>query len=355
MFVHLCLCLSLGFGASITGAQLHKTPAKGAVRFAVSLQGNNSIGGHVFNKQGRPVGELIVELLNDLGSSIAQTRTGNSGRYEFRGLSQGVFQIRVLTFGTNYTSQTERVEIVNFGSNSPSGTRLSGSQYLPVDFTLSTPEERVSRKPPGAIFAQSVPNNARKLYEQAISDLDSGKGDTGLAGLQKALEAFPSYYLALERLGVEFVKLEKYEPARTTLTQATQVNPRAHLSFYWLGLAQHKLKQSAAALESFTRAVSLAPDSVNSQIWLGIALRQNGKLEQSEIHLKKAKELGKNSVPEVHWQLALLYDKLRRYTEAANELEFFLKAQPDSRDAQSIKKVIKQLREKAKTEQATHL
>jgi len=353
MFIHLSLCLSLGFGASITGAQLGKPPAKVAVRFVVSLQGNNSIGGHVFNKQGRPVGQLIVELLNDNGSSIGQTRTGNSGRFEFRGLPQGVFHIRVLTYGTNYTSQTERVEIVNFSSRSPSGVRVSGSQYLPVDFTLSTPEERVTRKAPGAIFAQSVPNNARKLYEQAVTDLDGGKGDAGLAGLQKALEAFPSYYLALERLGVEYVKLEKYEPARTALTQATTVNPRAHLSFYWLGLAQHNLKQPAAALESFTRAVSLAPDSVNSQIWLGIALRQNGKLELSETHLKKAKELGKNSVPEVNWQLALLYDKLGRYKEAADELELFLKAQPDSRDTENIKKVIKQLREKAKTEQAT--
>jgi Flp pilus assembly protein TadD len=83
-------------------------------------------------------------------------------------------------------------------------------------------------------------------------------------------------------------------------------------------------------------------------MWLGMALRRNGKLDEAETQLKKAKQMaGGKPIPQAHWELALLYNHQKRNKEAADELELFLKAQPDSRDAESIKKLIKQLREKA--------
>ena len=348
MFVHSFLCLAIGSTvlSGIVERSVH--PASSLPSTFVSLQGNNRIGGHVFDRQRRPVAQLDVELQNDLGQTIRQTRTNNSGRYEFVGLSQGVFQIRVRTHGTNYISQTERVEIINFGRSAPGGgTAMSGSQYIPIDFTLRTEETKGERAAPEAVFAQTIPDEARRVYEQATGDFDRGKKDEGLAGLQKAVELFPNYFLALERLGTEYVKREEYEPARLTLTRAIEVNSRAQQSLYWLGLAQHHLKQSAAAIESLTRALALAPNSVNTHMWLGIVYRMNSKSELAEKHLKRAKELGNNRVPDAHWHLALLYNKLGRNGEAADELELFLKAQPESRDTENIKKLIKQLREKA--------
>ena len=45
-----------------------------------------------------------------------------------------------------------------------------------------------------------------------------------------------------------------------------------------------------------------------------------------------------------HWQLALLFNQLKRYKEAADHLELFLKVQPESKDAELIKKLIQRLR-----------
>lgn len=345
MFAQLFLCLFLGVGTPEKSAN---SDIRSTVAFSsnlAALQDGNRIGGHIFNKQRRPISQLIIELQNDLGSTIAQMRTDTSGRYEFSGLRQGVYQIRVLTYGTNYIAQTERVDIVNLSV----GTLGSGAQYIPLDFVLSTPEAEAPRSVTGVVFAQAIPDSALKLYEQAVSDLDGGKGDQGLTGLQKALDVFPTYFLALERLGIELVKREQYERARTVLNRATETNPRGYQSLYWLGLAQHNLKQTTAAIESFTRAVSIAPTSVNAQLWLGIVLRESGQLDKAEIHLKRAKELGKKRIPEVHWQLALLYNKQGRNREAADELELFLKTQPDSRDAEKIRTLISQLRQKAQS------
>jgi len=43
----------------------------------------------------------------------------------------------------------------------------------------------------------------------------------------------------------------------------------------------------------------------------------------------------------------LLFNQLKRYKEAADELEIFLKVQPDARDAELIKKLIQKLRQQS--------
>jgi tetratricopeptide (TPR) repeat protein len=76
-------------------------------------------------------------------------------------------------------------------------------------------------------------------------------------------------------------------------------------------------------------------------------LRQASKLDEAETYLKQANRLSESKLPDVHWQLALLFNQLKRYKEAADELELFLKVQPDSRDKEMIQKLIQQLRQKS--------
>jgi regulator of sirC expression with transglutaminase-like and TPR domain len=45
--------------------------------------------------------------------------------------------------------------------------------------------------------------------------------------------------------------------------------------------------------------------------------------------------------------LALLYNQLKRYKEAADELELFLKVEPDAKDTELIKKLIEKFDNKA--------
>ena len=70
----------------------------------------------------------------------------------------------------------------------------------------------------------------------------------------------------------------------------------------------------------------------------------------------KAKKLSDNKVPDVHWNLGLLYYyNFQRFDAAADELELYLKAIPKNERKQmgnkieETEKIIKSLREKAKT------
>ena len=87
--------------------------------------------------------------------------------------------------------------------------------------------------------------------------------------------------------------------------------------------------------------------SLNGHLWLGIALKKASKLQQSEAALTRANKLGGGKVAEVHIRLAEVYSEQKRYTEAADELELFLKSQRDAQNDEKIRQLIKQLREKA--------
>ena len=303
-------------------------------------QNRSTISGYVFDQQRRPLAQIPVELINDVNSVIQRTRTDGSGRFFFSGLPSGRFSIKVMPLGTNYEEQTQDVEI--------SGVNALGrsvSDNVQKDFYLRLPQDNKNTVN-AAIFIQEVPENARKTYEKAISDLDNNKVEAGVEGLQKALELFPTYYLALERLGLIYLHQQKYENALEVLTKVVTVNPRSFNGWYGLSYANYAQEQSAAAVESGEKAVSLNSNSVNALLILGISQRQAKQYKEAEKSLLKAKKLDKGKTPDIYWNLALLYThNLKRYKDAANELELYLKINPQIPNAESIKKLIKQFRE----------
>ena len=331
MLVFLGVLLAL---SCFTGNDVHRFDA-----FLPLQQNGNSISGHVSDNQRTPIRDLRVELLNEVDTVIQTSKTDASGMFVFRKLSDGTFQVRVHASGTSYVGQTKRVEL-----SRPSGF---GVVFEEVDFVLSTPRVTSSSGKPGVLFAQDVPEEARKQYQKASELLQKERRAEGVAALNKAIEIYPQYFDALEMLGSEHVKQQEYEHALPPLKKAVEINARAYPSWYALGVAQYNLKQLPDAVESLRRAVLLNNRSINANLYLGMLLRQSGQLDEAETYLKQANLLAEAKVPDAHWQLALLYNQLKRFKEAADELELFLKVQPDARDADKIKQLIQRLRQKS--------
>lgn len=308
-------------------------------------QGKSSIIGIVFDSSGRPLEKVRVELLDDVYTVLRTVRTSGTGQFAFHSLSSGYFHVRVKDEKGEYTEEIQRIELVSIQL---SPTSQGSRDIRQVDFYLRPKSARKPTTGLGVVFAQNVPDDAKKSYVKAISDLEKNKAEEGIAALKAALGIFPDYYQALVRLGEEQINQSQFAEAHDTLARAIRVNPKGSEGFYWLGIAQVGLKQMPQAIESFRQALLMNPSSVNSVMWLGMALRRSGQLDEAEAQLKRAKKLASKPIPQAHWELALLYNHQKRNKEAADELELFLKAQPDSRDAEAIKKLIKQLREKVK-------
>jgi tetratricopeptide (TPR) repeat protein len=312
------------------------TPVSSTPHALAQQQFFNSISGHVSDDSRTPLPDLQIELLNEVDSVIQRTKTDSSGLFSFRRLTSGIFQVRVQTFGTGYIGQTKRVQL--------EPTRA----FEQVDFVLGK-KQSAANSTVGALFVQEVPSPARKEYEKGAALLQKPEHrKEGLETLKKAIELFPLYFDALELLGTEYVKEREYEPAIPVLTKAIEINARAYQSLYALSVAQHNLKRLPEAIESMRRAIAINQRSVTANLWLGMLLRQTDKLDEAETYLKQADQFAGSKSADVHWQLALLFNQLKRYKEAADELELFLKIQPDSKDKELINKLIQRFRQQSR-------
>lgn len=313
------------------------------------LQDRNIIRGRITSTTNRPVERLRVELQNEVEMFVAQSYTDALGRYSFSNLSFGTFIIKVHSNGV-YAASSARVTLtparVGGGGSSP-------SHQEELDFALPTFQELRNKNSPsnaGVAFVQDVPENARKQYEKATGLLDQKKSEEGVNALKEALKLFSDYYLAWERLGIEYVKLEHYDAADFSLGHALRVNPNSASSHYALGYTQYQRRQWPEAGASLNRSLRLAPTSPNAPMahyYWGLALVKENKPSEAESQLKRAQELGRNNIPaEAHMSLAQLYSNSKRYKEAADELDTYLKRVPNASNAEALRNLIKQLRSK---------
>ena len=313
-----------------------------------SSRAHNTISGFVFDSASRnPVSEVYVELMNDVYTTLRRVKTDGTGRFSFNELSSGTFIVKVSPYGTNYLEETQSATIVN---NSFGGSTGSDSIYLDIYLKLDKRKINSEFYPAGAVFIQDIPTSAKDLYKKAILQLENSKQtNLGLENLKKALKLFPDYYDALNRLGIEYARQKLYYEALPFLVKAVQVNQRSFSSFYALGLAAYNLKQIKEATEAFRLTTVLNPQSVYAQFQYGRVLRIGANYKEAEKVLLKAKSLDKDSgISEIYWQLGLLYDKVGRYNDAADELEKYIKIQSDIPNLQQIKDLIVKLRAKAK-------
>jgi tetratricopeptide (TPR) repeat protein len=319
-------------------------------------QGRSTIYGTVYGDSRRPVAEVYVELLDDVNSTIRQVKTDYSGRFQFTGLVDGRYQVKIRPGSTDYMEHTSEVTIAAVSSVRPSeGARSGGSDTQHLEIVLKL-NERVIAGPfaaaPSVIFVQDVPPAARKLYGEGVAYLRQKKETEGLTNLKKALEVFPDYYQALDRLGGEYAirgtsDRSYLEAGLVLLTKAAEVNPRGFSSIFGLGWAQYQLGMNAEAIETLGRATSLYGKAADAYLWLGKALKRASKPERAEAAFKRANELTNGKAADIHWQLAGLYNEQKRYNDAANEMELFLKTAPKGEDVEKIKNLVKQLRDKA--------
>ncbi len=311
----------------------------------------NSIVGSIYDTNRNPVVEIEVELLDEFERLIRTTKTRGSGLFFFQGLRAGVYFVQVRVDRTAYKQTKERIQIGQTNRVNPTTGNVSGSESAQVNLILDFDPRRRNITPLNneVIFAQAVPKEAEKFYEKALKDLENKNQTPAAESLKNAIGIFPEYFLALDRLGNLYLTQGKFIEAENVFQQALAVNPKSYSSKYGLAAAQYKLDKKPQAVKTLEESAILNPASINAYFLLGKIQRELKEFDKAEINFKKAKELSRNKLADIHWELALLYyHNLQRYNEAADELELYLKANPATDNKTQITKLIKTMREKAK-------
>ena len=309
----------------------------GLVIAVQTVPAQRAIGGTVFSENQVPLDQVIVELLDELERPISFVQTSRIGTYNFIGLQEGIYFVRLRVKG--YKPELIRTE--------------TNQGQVDIHLQRDTSADGIPAFAPGIVFAQNIPPDARKTYTQALKLFKKKKLDEGMSELKKSVIIYPDYFEALRYLGSEYVRSGQFAEAEAVLSRAAVVNPHNAQVMLGLGGAQYKLGKMNEALRSLEKSLELNPASVNSNLLAGIIFRELKRFDESERYLLKAGELSRGRNPDVHWNLALLYFyDLKRFAAAANELESYLKAYRNDpavpyEKKELLKKLIKILQEKA--------
>jgi len=300
--------------------------------------GLNQIEGRVTDENGNAVYNAYIELYSDLGSMINRQRTNGSGAFAFHGMGPGRYTIWAKPFGTNLQQESRDIEVNN---------QSSRSDTVFVDFRLHADKRFTNPTPEllGVVFAQDTPPDAKRLYISGVDEIKSDR-TKGLADLQEAIRLFPKYFDALRALGTAHIIGGEYEKGYPYLLRALDVNVKCPDCYYSLGLAFYKLDQPAAGIKAADAAALLAPQSVSVQLLRGMLYLLDKQVTEAEKALTAADKLAKGANPEVHWQLALLYNRLKRNDDAVKELETYLKLSPDlsAKQKQNVRDIIDKMK-----------
>jgi tetratricopeptide (TPR) repeat protein len=310
---------------------------------AASAQ-RSMIRGKVRTPNGNPVNNAIVELRAS-SAMINQTVTRNDGDFAFTGLEPAEYEVAVVMAGFQPTAQVVRFE--NDGG-------MNFMQVVNVEIILRPKAEATSM--PATLFAQEVPKAARAAYEKAITKLREGKSGEAIELLRAAIAEFSDYFDAHFTLGQEMFRAGHDNEALEELERARQINDRQDAIYHLFGLIMFKQKKYALAQRAFREAEALKPANPLPHFHRGVvlielAIREDGQqrdadLGEAERELDRAWELSDQHMNEVHLQRARVFERRGNKDAAARELEAYLKAEPEARNAAAIKEAITKLRSK---------
>lgn len=302
-------------------------------------QNRSMVTGFVKDPGGQPVEKARVELRSESTMTVWHAQTDRSGRFVFTALGQGRYSLRVLVPGSDLLEQTESVEL--------GGGAAAGNDTVQVDVRLRARSGQDERAGAAVIFAQDIPDEALRLFTSAVSEVKRGNPQAAVNELVKALEIYPTYFAALELLGIQYLKHEMFADARKAFEAAVAVNRRSYGSWYGLSYAHFGLEDWANAAVAAENALAIDKSSSQACFVLAMSRRSLKEYDVAEKAFLKAKELDRANNADIHWNLALLYaNNLKAYRKAADELETFLKISPNHPEAPHIRKLIVSFRAK---------
>lgn len=319
---------------------------------AQSQPQGRSIQGRVRGPDGSSAAWIIIRLLSERSEPTALAVTNNAGEFLFSGLKEAGYLIVVAAPG--YQTATEKVNLKERDRNADS------ARMVEITLTPASNNEQASSAPP--VFTQNVPKTARDAFERALKLGKAGRKQVADTLVQEAIRIFPDYFDAHFAMGNELMKAGRLDEAITELEQASRINPkddRVYQSFGVVLKRQGKYEIAAAIFAEASRLNPIEPlhplmraeslidygGAIDAAISESASQLRNDAFNEAERNLKVANFKSNNRLaPTVHFQLARLYQKRGERERAAAELEQYLLANPNVRNADEIRDVIRKLR-----------
>ena len=328
-----CLCL-IGSASAQRVASLESDTAD------MGTGGRYIIQGTLLFPSGQRVDRPMKVRLYTATRGEVSTLTDTNGRFIFRRLSPGQYTI-VIDGEKDYETVNEQTNIIQVG-------RSMGSteEIIPVQIRLKYKASDMVK--PEVVHADlaNVPKPALELYTAALKLAQDNKNKAAIEKLNQAIAAHPDFMLAYNELGVQYQKIGELEKADDALQSALKISPGSFAPLVNHGIVLVRLKKYAEAEVDLRAALKENDKSAIAHFYLGRALAYLGKFDDGEKELNTAITLGGDQMKEAHRYLAAIYHARGDTEKAIAQLETYLKVAPKAEDADAVRQLIRQLKEK---------
>lgn len=309
---------------------------QGAASTDTGFGGINTISGMIVSSNGQRIQRRISVRLRTMTRGDRISTTDENGNFVFRGLPSGDFVV-VIEKEQEFEPFSQTVSVIQPRGMPPQ------TYYLSVRLEL---KGRTEAKP-GVLNAEfaNVPKAALVHYNNAADQAKKNNHQAAIDELKLAVKEHPSFMLAFNELGVQYLKLNQLENADGAFQSALKITPDAFNALINRGVANVLMKRYGEAVPLLRKALKKNDQSALGHYFLGQALANQGLFEAAEKELVASLELGKEEMKEAHRLLAILYSSRGAKKEAADELEAYLKLAPNTPDAEKLKDTIRKLKE----------
>jgi Flp pilus assembly protein TadD len=309
--------------------------------------GMDAINGRIYYPSGQ---RSDTPLKVSLESSNGGTRilfVDRNGSFSFRNLEPGHYNVTV-EGGEYYESATESVTIDDMRISSLPGLRPPPRSFS-VSFELKPKRQASSGYGASVIDARlaNVPDTARELYKKAQEAEKSGGTDKAIQQLKQAIAIYPAFFLALNELGIQYLKSGQPGLAADALSAAIKLAPQEYEPRLHFGIVLLNQRKYAEAETELRTAIKLNDSVPTAHMYLGIALAVQRKLSEGEKELLLSLKSKSPTTSLAHRYLGGIYVEKREFKRAADELELYLKLIPDAPDAERVRSTIKEYRNKS--------
>ena len=318
--------------------------AQGSGRSSTGTGGTHIIQGYVFFPSGRRAEGVIEVKLQVLGAGELSVFPDSSGSFTFTNLSPGNYTV-VINAGEEYEIAREGVYIDTDANTSRTGVRVPSTSRRYTVMVHLQPKTRSGHAKASVINAAlaEVPEKARKLYERGVEQAHTDDAKAAKS-FKEAVALYPNFPLALNELGVEYLKLRQVNKAVEVLKEACKLSPEAFTPQLNLGVALLESKQFGDAEHNLREALKRNNNAPTGHMYLGIALLRLDKFDDAEKELVVATQSSGNQLGLASYYLGGLYWRKQDYPHAVEQLETYLRLTPNAPDAKRVRATIKDLR-----------
>jgi tetratricopeptide (TPR) repeat protein len=264
------------------------------------------------------VENATVELCDEQGNRMEETRTNQSGEFFFRGIRPDNYVLRVHADGF------ETLELRQDLS-------MASERGLTVNLKSIPKGTAVPDRPTVSVHELSMPEAARELMTSGRKKLYQDNNAQGaLRDFQAATKKAPNYYEAYYQAGIACLTMQQESEAQHQFRKSIEISQKKYgEAAIALGtlLLQH---EGANEGESYLRqGLALNPASWPGQFELGKLELSRGHLETALTAAEKAESLAPQQ-PIVYRLLAIIHIKEKDYAGALTALDNYIRLDPDS-------------------------